>query len=152
MKVTSAKGELHHALQYRGKIAIELPSDIDMIRVMGCSYDPATTLNVIKMFAGTEDMFQPAIGFIHALFQADGINPRVREMVILRAAKVLNSPYEWQANSVLAKNVGLTAEEIEAAAREGPVSGINPEYVLACKATDELSASATLQMERWKNC
>jgi hypothetical protein len=44
----------------------------------------------------------------------------------------------------MAKNAGLSSAEIDAAATDGPVSGINPEYVLVCKATDELSKSGTL--------
>jgi hypothetical protein len=48
-------------------------------------------------------------------------------MIILRAAKVWNAPYEAQANVVMAKNVGLSAAEIDAAATDGAVSGINPE-------------------------
>ena len=65
--------------------------------------------------------------------------------LILRAAKVLNAPYEAQANVQMAKNAGLSPAEIEAAATDGPVSGIDPEYVLVCKATDELSKSGTLR-------
>jgi alkylhydroperoxidase/carboxymuconolactone decarboxylase family protein YurZ len=38
------------------------------------------------------------------MFQAEGIDPRTREMIILRAAKVLNAPYETQANVQMAKN------------------------------------------------
>jgi hypothetical protein len=51
-------------------------------------------------------------------------------MIILRAAALLNSPYEWQANTQMAKNVGLSPQEINAAASNGPVAGINPQYVL----------------------
>jgi hypothetical protein len=40
---------------------------------------------------------------------------------------VWNAPYEAQANVVMAKNVGLSAAEIDAAATDGAVSGINPE-------------------------
>jgi hypothetical protein len=47
----------------------------------------------------------------------------------------------------MAKNAGLSSKEIEAAASDGPVDGINPEYVLVCKATDELSTSGTLRDE-----
>jgi hypothetical protein len=68
-------------------------------------------------------------------------------MIILRAAKVLNAPYEAQANVVMAKNADLSAAEIDAVATDGAVSGINPEYVLVCKATDELSKSGTLRDE-----
>jgi alkylhydroperoxidase/carboxymuconolactone decarboxylase family protein YurZ len=126
------------------QITIPLPSDEEAGRIIGDSYDPKMTLNVIKMMAGTEDMYPPTVAFIKAMFQAEGIDPRTREMIMLRAAKVLNSPYEWQANVVLGKNAGLTDEEIEAAACDGPVSGIRPDYVLVCKATDELSRTATL--------
>jgi hypothetical protein len=39
----------------------------------------------------------------------------------------------------LAANTGLSSEEIKAAASDGPVSGIAPDYVLVCRAVDELS-------------
>jgi alkylhydroperoxidase family enzyme len=126
------------------QVTIPLPSDEEAGKIIGAGYDPKMTLNVIKMMAGTEDMYPPTAAFIKAMFQAEGIDPCTREMIMLRAAKVLNSPYEWQANVVLGKNAGLTDEEIEAAASDAPVTGIKPDYVLACKATDELSRTATL--------
>jgi alkylhydroperoxidase family enzyme len=132
---------------YTSAVAIPLPSEQVVQQIMGKSYDPARTLNVLKMFAGTEDLYEATIGIVHAMFQTKGIDPRTREMIILRAAKVLKAPYEAQANVVMAKNAGLTATEIDAAATDGPVSGINPEYVLVCKATDELSKSGTLRDE-----
>ena len=123
------------------KVSIPLPSDEAVRRIIGNSYNPEKTLNVIKMFAGTEDMFEATIGLVKAIFKAQGIDPKTREMIILRAAKVLNAPYEWQANTQMAKNAGLSPKEIDAAASDGPVLGINPEYVLVCKATDELSTT-----------
>ena len=59
----------------------------------------------------------------------------------------MHAPYEWQANTQMAKNAGLSSKEIDAAATDGAVTGINPEYVLACKATDELSTIGTLRDE-----
>ena len=129
------------------QVAIPLPSDAVARRIIGKSYDPEKTLNVIKMFAGTEDMFDATIGLVKAIFNAQGVDPKTREMIILRAAAVLDSPYEWQANTQMAKNVGLSPNEIDAAASDGPVVGVNPEYVLVCKATDELSTSGTLRDE-----
>jgi hypothetical protein len=94
---------------------------------LGAIRPPERTLNVLKMFAGTEDLCEATIGIVKAMFQAKGVDPRTREMIILRAAKVWNAPYEAQANVVMAKNVGLSAAEIDAAATDGAVSGINPE-------------------------
>ena len=136
-----------HPAGYAQQVAIPLPSDAAVRRIIGKSYDPEKTLNVIKMFAGTEDMFDATIGLVKAIFKAQGVDPKTREMIILRAAAVLDSPYEWQANTQMAENVGLSPKEIDAAASDGPVVGINPEYVLVCKATDELSTSGTLQDE-----
>lgn len=132
---------------YTSTIAIPLPSEQTVRQIMGTSYDPERTLNVLKMFAGTEDLYEATIGIVKAMFQAKGIDPRTREMIILRAAKVLNAPYEAQANVRMAKNAGLSAVEIDAGAADGPVSGIDPEYILVCKATDELSKSGTLRDE-----
>ena len=136
-----------HPAHETPRVAIPLPSEAAIRRIIGNSYDGEKTLNVIKMFAGTEDMFDATIGLVKAIFKAQGIDPKTREMIILRAAKVLDSPYEWQANTQMAKNVGLSLNEIDAAASDGPVVGINPEYVLVCKATDELSTSGTLRDE-----
>jgi len=132
---------------YTSTVTVPLPSEQTVQQMMGESYDPEKTLNVLKMFAGTEDLYEATIGIVKAMFQAKGIDPRTREMIILRAAKVLNAPYEAQANVQMAKNAGLSPAEIDAAASDGPVSGIDPEYVLVCKATDELSKSGTLRDE-----
>ena len=133
-----------HPESYKTQVSVPLPPEAAIKNVIGDGYNPETTLNVIKMMAGTEDMYGACAGFIRELFRTEGVSPRIREMIMLRVAKVLNSPYEWQANTVLAKNIGLTASEIEAASSEGPVLGIAPEYVFICQVTDELSLSATL--------
>jgi alkylhydroperoxidase family enzyme len=132
---------------YASTVAIPLPSEQTVQQTFGKSYDPERTLNVLKMFAGTDDLCEATMGIVKAMFAAKGIDPKIREMIILRAAKVLNAPYEAQANVVMAKNAGLSAAEIDAAASDGPVSGINPEYILVCKATDELSNGGTLRDE-----
>ena len=132
---------------YTSTVKVPLPSEQTVKEMMGESYDPDRTLNVLKMFAGTEDLFEATIGIVRAMFQTKGIDPRTREMIILRASKVLDAPYEAQANVQMAKNAGLSAAEIDAAATDGPVSGIDPEYILVCKATDELSKSGTLRDE-----
>ena len=128
-------------------VSIPMPADDVLSHVIGESYNPAKVLNVIKMFAGTDDLYQATIGLVNAVFRARGIDPRAREMIILRSAKILNVPYEAQANRRMAANAGLSTEEIVAAAQDGPVTGVNPDYVLLCKATDELSLTATLTDE-----
>jgi len=129
---------------YRQSVAVPLPSDDDLRDVMGQDYDPDTTLNVIKMFAGAEEFYPVLISDVRAIFGTSDIDDKHREMIILRAASILDVPYEWQANRVMASNAGLTDAEIEATTSDGPVSGVAPDYVLICTATDEMLRTGTL--------
>ena len=129
---------------YKESVTVPLPSDSDIRAVIGADYDPATRLNVLKMFAGTEEFYPVLIDMVRAIFGTPDIDDKHREMIILRAASILDVPYEWQANKVMASNSGLTDADIEAAANDGPVSGIAPDYVLICAATDELLRTGTL--------
>jgi alkylhydroperoxidase family enzyme len=134
---------------YTANVAVPLPDD-DAIRpvfesTIGATYDPEATLNVVKMFAGTQDMFPGVIGLVTKIFGPEGIDDaKRRQMIILRVAKRLDAPYEWQVNAAMARNAGLSEAEIAAAATDGPVTGIDPEYVLICRATDELTRDRTL--------
>jgi alkylhydroperoxidase family enzyme len=134
---------------YTANVAVPLPDD-EAIRpvfesTIGATYDPEATLNVVKMFAGTQDMFPGVIGLVTKIFGPEGIDDaKRRQMIILRVAKRLDAPYEWQVNAAMARNAGLSEAEIAAAATDGPVTGIDPEYVLICRATDELTRDRTL--------
>jgi alkylhydroperoxidase family enzyme len=132
------------------KIRVPLPYDEELRRVIGETYDASRTLNVIKMFAGTEDMYPAVTSFIKAVFRASGVDPCLRGMIVLRAAKKYNALYEWEANAKLASNVGLSAEEIAAAANDEKVTGVDPEYILVCIATDELFDDGRLSDETLK--
>jgi alkylhydroperoxidase family enzyme len=125
-------------------VTVPLPSEEDLKRVIGISYDSDNTLNVMKMFAGTDDMYPAVVGFIKAVFEAQGVNPKLREMIVLRVATKYHVLYEWQAQSTLARNVGLLPEEIQAAARDDAIEGIDADYRLAWKATDEICTEGTL--------
>jgi alkylhydroperoxidase family enzyme len=128
-------------------VSVPLPSEEELKRVIGNSYDSSKTLNVMKMFAGVDDMYPAVVGFIKAVFQAQGVNPKLREMIVLRVATKYRALYEWQAQATLARNVGLSTEEIQAAASDDPVEEIAADYRLAWKATDEICIEGTLRDE-----
>ncbi len=138
---------MNYPTSYTSTVSVPLPDEAAIRSVVGDTYNPDTALNVIKMFAGTGDMYPALIGMVNAIFRANDIDAKHREMIILRAAKVLDAPYEWQANTTMAGNAGLSDADISAAASDGLVTGIDPEYVLICRATDELSQAHTLTDE-----
>ena len=80
-----------------------------------------------------------------ALFSTDGIDPKIRELIVLRSAKLLDCPYEWQANAAMAKNAGCTARrDRRDGLTDGPVTGLGDEITLVLTAVDELTRDATV--------
>jgi alkylhydroperoxidase family enzyme len=130
--------------EYKQSVVVPLPTDPEIRTIIGDSYDPDQALNVIKMMAGTEDIYPALVGMVKAIFGTPTIDDKHREIIILRAAAFHDVPYEWQANEQMARNAGLSSQEIEAVAADGPVEGIDREYILISTATDELLGSGTL--------
>ena len=133
---------------YAATVTVPLPDD-DVIRPVieayyGSAYQPDTTLNVVKMFAGTGAHFAGVIDLVNAIFGPEGINPKHRQTCMMRVAKDCNAPYEWQIHSSIGRNVGLSEDEIAAFASDGPVTGVGPDYILLCRAADELANDGTL--------
>jgi hypothetical protein len=136
---------------YAAAVTVPLPSD-DVIRPVieayyDAPYQPDTTLNVVKMFAGTGAHFAGVIDTVNAIFGPEGINPKHRQTCMMRVAKDCNAPYEWQIHSSIGRNVGLSEDEIAAFASDGPVTGVGRDYVLLCRACDELADAKTLTDE-----
>jgi alkylhydroperoxidase family enzyme len=131
---------------YHASVVVPLPDEDEIARSFGDGYDPDTALNVLKMMSGTGDFFPALIGMVKAVFGERDIDAKHREVIILRAASVLNCPYEWQANERMAHNAGLTTSEIEAIAGDGALGldSLDGEYQLVIAATDELLSSGTL--------
>jgi hypothetical protein len=57
---------------------------------------------------------------------------------------ILGVPYEWQQNIPMARNAGLTDEQIALIAMEGPVTGLDLPANLICRATDEISRQVAI--------
>lgn len=136
---------------YGATVTVPLPDD-DVIKGVveayyGGTYEPDATPNVVKMFAGTGAHFAGVIDTVNAIFGPEGINPKHRQMCMMRSAKAFNAPYEWQMHSAIGRNVGLTEDEIAAFASDGPVTGVDSAYVLLGRAVDEFADASTLTDE-----
>ncbi|WP_193046116.1 carboxymuconolactone decarboxylase family protein [Mycolicibacterium baixiangningiae] len=129
---------------YEATVVVPLPDDAEVARAVGDGYDRDAALNVMKMMSGTGDFFPALAGMVKAVFGEPDIDAKHREVVILRAASVLNSPYEWQANEQMARNAGLTTAEIETVAGDGNVEDLDTDYQVLIAATDELLKEGTL--------
>src|SRR3984885_13753652 len=106
---------------YQASVVVPLPDEEVIARTFGDEYDPDTALNVLKMMSGTGDFFPALIGMVKAVFGEREIDAKHREVIILRAASVLNCPYEWQGHKKIGRKMGRrTTQRIRAIASTAP--------------------------------
>ena len=88
--------------------------------------------------------------FANHILGKSTLDPKERELVILRIGFLCNAGYEWGQHVVIARQVGLTDEEI-LLAKSGPRSlGISTLYGLLLQATDELHGDAHIADATWQ--
>jgi 4-carboxymuconolactone decarboxylase len=71
-------------------------------------------LNVARMIANSEAASQPFARMAGALVMKTKLEPKLREIAILRTAKVSHSVYEWTQHVPMAKHVGVTDAQVAA--------------------------------------
>ena len=98
-------------------------------------------LNVQRMMANAQGIFPDRSKLSNALFTKIKLDPRLREIAILRTAKDCRSVYEWTQHVPAAKHVGVPDEQI-AAIEQWPQAACFSELErLVLRLTDEVNAN-----------
>lgn len=125
---------------------IPLPTDDELapeVRDLLANLPP---LNVFRMVAGAPRATRPFLQLGGAVL-GGVLDPRRREIAVLRVAHATRASYEWAQHEQLARNAGVTEAEIEAIEKEEPVHGIDDECRLICRVADEISRDVRLSDE-----
>ncbi|WP_197519015.1 carboxymuconolactone decarboxylase family protein [Mycobacterium sp. 1482292.6] len=72
------------------------------------------TLNVLRLIANAPNIFDGWAQMVGGLFNSPTFTPRMREVIILRAAHLQDSPYELAQHKNFARTAGLTEQQIDA--------------------------------------
>jgi 4-carboxymuconolactone decarboxylase len=98
----------------------------------------AVPLNVVRVCAHASQPLFEAQGHLgQAVAHPEGLEPRLRETVILRVAHLSNSEYELHHHIPLGRAAGLSEAELAAIARRN-YSALNPLFAAAARFTDEV--------------
>ena len=98
-------------------------------------------LNVQKMTANAQSIFLHRSRLSNALFTQIEIDPKLREIAILRTAKDCHSIYEWTQHVPAAKHVGVTDERIAAIENWQNAKCFSEIERLVLQFTDEVNAN-----------
>ena len=74
-------------------------------------------LNVFRMMANATTDFRPLVQLGSAILGRQKLDPRLRELVILRVANLSPSRYEWVQHVPIAEATGATAAQVAALER-----------------------------------
>src|SRR5271166_5083382 len=98
-------------------------------------------LNVQKMTANAQSIFLQRSRLSNALFTQIKIDPKLREIAILRTAKDCHSVYEWTQHVPAAKHVGVKDQQIAAIENWQNASCFTEVERLVLQFTDEVNAN-----------
>jgi alkylhydroperoxidase family enzyme len=124
--------------------SIPLPDDADLDTESREILSKLPPLNVFRMWANAPASFRPLVEFAFSLLAKSEFDARKREIAVLRVAHVTRASYEWFQHVIVAKRVGVTDQEIERIAVDGPVAELDEEANLLCRVADEISNEVRL--------
>ena len=74
-------------------------------------------LNIFKIMAHAETSFRPLLSLGASLLGQQKLDARLRELAILRVARLSNAEYEWAQHVPIARHTGASDAEIDALER-----------------------------------
>ena len=107
-------------------------------------------LNVLGTFAHHPALTRAFFTFNGHVLSASTLSPRDRELLVLRVAHLRDCAYEWAQHEILARDAGLTSEEIARVAAGPDAPGWSPRDRALVRAVDELVRDARVSDPTWE--
>src|SRR5437867_42089 len=112
---------------------IPLPADDELSTEVRDALANLPPLNIFRMVGRLPASFRPFLELGGSLLGDPELDPRMREVVILRVAHATQASYEWAQHVQLARGVGLSEAEIEAIGGKDGDGVLGPEERLLCR-------------------
>lgn len=119
------------------------PQQQELLDALG----PNRRLNIFATLVRHPKLFRRWSPFGGRLLQGSVLTPRDREIVILRVAFRCSSAYEWGQHVGIAREAGLTEDEIRAVA--AGADALSGEDAVLVRAVDELHDDKCITDETW---
>ena len=107
-------------------------------------------LNIFKTLANHPDLARRWMVFANHILGKSKLAVRERELIILRIGYLCQAGYEWGQHVLIAREAGMTDEEIRSAKTGPDTPGLSDLDRLLLTATDELHADAHVSDSTWE--
>jgi alkylhydroperoxidase family enzyme len=96
-------------------------------------------LNIFKMMAHAETNFRPLMRLGQSILTEQQLPAKLRELAILRVARLSKAEYEWVQHVPIAKMTGASDEQVAALTRDDASAAcFDPVERVVLRATDEI--------------
>ena len=106
--------------------------------------------NIFKTLSQHPDLARRWMVFANHILGKSTLSARDRELIILRTGYLCQAGYEWGQHVVIARDAGMSDNEIRLAQSGPDTAGIAPLDRLLLQATDELHADAHVSDATWQ--
>ena len=110
---------------------------------------PARTMNVLRTFAHHPELMRHWHGFASQVLRQSTLEPRLRELVVLRVGWLCRSPYEWGQHVIIGRKSGVLDADLQRLTQGPEAEGWSVAETAALCATDELIERHTLGDATW---
>lgn len=112
--------------------------------------DDGTMMNLYGTIINHPKLYGPRYTFGSYLLRDSTLSADVRELVVLRTGYLIRAKYEWSHHVPMAKEAGLTDEEIARIAVGPNASGWSEKYKAVLMAVDQLRTEAFISDDVWQ--
>ena len=118
--------------------------------LLGPIAERGRVLNIFKTLANHSALARRWMVFANHILGKSTLPDKERELVILRIGFLCQAGYDWGQHVVIARQVGMTDEEI-LCSKSGPdTPSLSPLHRLLLQATDELHGDAHIADSTWQ--
>ncbi len=107
-------------------------------------------LNIFSTLANHPKLMKRWLVFGNHVLQKSSLEPRERELVILRVGWLCRAEYEWGQHVIIAKACGISEAEIERIQRGPDAEGWDSFERALLRAADELQEDSRVSDATWK--
>ncbi len=130
------------------EVGEDLRALITDIQASISAHQPVVIDAYFRTVAKHPDVFRRQLEMGTTLFTGR-IQPRERELAVLRIAWLTRAPYEWGEHVVIAKRYGMTTEEVERVTQGSTAPGWTLHEAAILAGVEELLANQTISDETW---